>query len=278
MVSINNTAGNSAVLASLRQINADIATNQTRIGTGLKINKYSDNPALYATAQSIRADIKSQDTLSANIGIVKARADAASAGLDKISEILTKMGELASSVAGSAAGSSEVLAAKSKFTAYQTQMEAIASSSGFQGKSFLKNTTAGYTDTVKLSNETDADIAFTGEIDASAGANMALLDTAISGATTGDAISGLSDEITAALGEIVALQASVSSFSEMLGSQLDFQTTLKGINESALSSIVDANLEEESAKSTALQVKQQLAYQALSIGNSSAQNVLRLFQ
>ena len=77
---------------------------------------------------------------------------------------------------------------------------------------------------------------------------------------------------------MVGLQAKVSSFSEMLGSQLDFQTTLKGINEAALSSIVDANLEEESAKSTALQVKQQLAYQALSIGNSSAQNVLRLFQ
>ena len=47
---------------------------------------------------------------------------------------------------------------------------------------------------------------------------------------------------------------------------------------SALSSLLDADLTEESAKITALQTQQQLAYQALAITNSSAQNVLRLFQ
>jgi flagellin len=273
MVSINNTAGNSAVLASLRQINKDIATNQTRIGTGLKINNYSDNAALYTTAQSIRTSVKTQETLSSNIGLSKARADAAGAGLDKIANILTKISDIATTTTATSTAA-EVSIASSKITSYLSQITALTASSGFQGTNLIKGSA---TETVKLSTETGASIAFAGA-DLETGTAYADMKTDAVGATTGTLIAALSTKVTAALAEVVGLQAQVSSFSEMLGSQLDFQTTLKGINEAALSSIVDANLEEESAKSTALQVKQQLAYQALSIGNSSAQNVLRLFQ
>ena len=45
-----------------------------------------------------------------------------------------------------------------------------------------------------------------------------------------------------------------------------------------LGSIVDADLAEESAKLQALQVKQQLGVQALSIANSSPQILLSLFR
>ena len=42
--------------------------------------------------------------------------------------------------------------------------------------------------------------------------------------------------------------------------------------------LVDADMEEESSKLTALQTQQQLAIQSLSIANSSAQNILTLFR
>ncbi|BDA84657.1 flagellin [Aureimonas sp. SA4125] len=271
MVSINATAANSAVLSSLRQINRDIATNQTRIGTGLKINSYSDNPALYSTAQNIRSDIKAQDALSSNIGLSKARADAANAGLDKIADILTKMSDVASTTTATSTAS-EVAVASAKIASYFTQVTAIVASSGFQGSNLLKGSA---TENVALSNESLAQIQFSGA-DIETGTAYSLLAAADS--ATGTDIAALSTLIDNTLAEVVGVQAGVASFSDMLGSQLDFQSTLKGINEGALSSIVDANLEEEAAKSTALQVKQQLAYQALSIGNSSSQNILRLFQ
>ena len=56
------------------------------------------------------------------------------------------------------------------------------------------------------------------------------------------------------------------------------QSKVNDIRNSALSSLVDADMEQESARVSSLQVKQQLAFQALSIGNNSAQNILRLFQ
>nr|WP_082473151.1 flagellin [Methylobacterium sp. Leaf85] len=50
------------------------------------------------------------------------------------------------------------------------------------------------------------------------------------------------------------------------------------INTSSIGSLVDANIEEESTKLKALQTQQQLGVQALSIANSSSQNVLSLFR
>jgi flagellin len=48
--------------------------------------------------------------------------------------------------------------------------------------------------------------------------------------------------------------------------------------EEALGSLVNADMEEETAKLAALQVKQQLASQMLSMANDSQRNILMLFQ
>jgi flagellin len=48
--------------------------------------------------------------------------------------------------------------------------------------------------------------------------------------------------------------------------------------DAGIGQLVDADMNEESTKLQALQVKQQLGIQALSIANSSSQSILRLFQ
>ncbi len=63
-----------------------------------------------------------------------------------------------------------------------------------------------------------------------------------------------------------------------LDSQMTFVKALMDANTSAVGSLVDANMEEESTKLKALQTQQQLAIQSLSIANSSSQNILLLFR
>ena len=271
MVSINSTASNSFVLASLRQTNKDLAATQTRIGTGLKINSASDNASLYATAQSIRADIKTQDSLTSGISIAKARSDAAVAGLDKITDLLTQMQSLSDDATTNPPASFTGVA--NKIQALQTQITAVANASGFQGKNFL--TDAAGTQTIKIGSDSAATLAV-GTLQTTTGSSLA---TAVAGPTGSlanvQAISGLA---ATALTYVAGYQATLATFSSGLDSQLDFLTKLDGIKQTALSSLVDADMEAEAAKVTALQVKQQLAYQALAIGNSSASNVLALFQ
>jgi flagellin len=77
--------------------------------------------------------------------------------------------------------------------------------------------------------------------------------------------------INTALGQLGADGRSVEFQDDFLGSILD-------ATEEGLGSIVDADLAKESAKLQALQVKQQLAMQSLSIANASPQILLGLFQ
>jgi flagellin len=63
-----------------------------------------------------------------------------------------------------------------------------------------------------------------------------------------------------------------------LTSQMTFVKALFDANASAVGSLVDANMEEESTKLRALQTQQQLAVQSLSIANASTQNILLLFR
>ena len=60
--------------------------------------------------------------------------------------------------------------------------------------------------------------------------------------------------------------------------QTNFIKDLTTAIEQGVSELVDADMNEESTRLQALQTKQSLGIQALSIANSSAQSLLRLFQ
>jgi flagellin len=87
---------------------------------------------------------------------------------------------------------------------------------------------------------------------------------------------------------IAAVDDAVSSMTEAattLGSvktridiQKDFVKSLMDAIDRGIGGLVDADMNEESTRLQALQVKQQLGIQALGIANSSSQNILRLFQ
>ena len=63
-----------------------------------------------------------------------------------------------------------------------------------------------------------------------------------------------------------------------IGMQKDFAKSLIDTLQTGVGQLVDADMNEESTRLQALQVKQQLGIQALSIANASSQSILRLFQ
>ncbi|WP_268865013.1 flagellin, partial [Brevundimonas mediterranea] len=66
--------------------------------------------------------------------------------------------------------------------------------------------------------------------------------------------------------------------SKSLGRSISFTNKLQDSIEAGVGNLVDADLAKESAKLTALQTKQQLGVQALSIANSASQTLLSLFR
>lgn len=112
---------------------------------------------------------------------------------------------------------------------------------------------------------------------------------------TGEATGGLfgmddidvtSDEgVEAALGNIeVLIQSSIdaaASFGSDQGridTQVEFVTNMMDSLKAGIGSLVDADMEEASARLQALQVQQQLSIQSLSIANQAPQSILSLFR
>jgi flagellin len=90
---------------------------------------------------------------------------------------------------------------------------------------------------------------------------------------------------TTALGSIESMvQTSIDAAAEFGSSQkrieiqADFVGKLSDALKSGIGTLVDADMEETSARLQALQVQQQLATQSLSIANQQPQNILALFR
>lgn len=77
---------------------------------------------------------------------------------------------------------------------------------------------------------------------------------------------------------VVDAQAEFGASEKRLDLQNDFMSSLIDSFEAGIGALVDADLEEASARLQALQVQQQLGTQALSIANQQPQNLLALFR
>ncbi|AGS25023.1 flagellin C protein (plasmid) [Rhizobium etli bv. mimosae str. Mim1] len=95
--------------------------------------------------------------------------------------------------------------------------------------------------------------------------------------TTGQIQSALTT-IESALSAMTSAGAQLGSISTRIDLQEDFVGALSDSIDSGVGRLVDADMEEESSKLSALQTQQQLAIQSLSIANSSSQNILSLFR
>nr|PZN45123.1 MAG: flagellin [Pseudomonadota bacterium] len=84
--------------------------------------------------------------------------------------------------------------------------------------------------------------------------------------------------VDAILNQLTDSISYLGSIKNRVDIQNDFVTALSDAITRGIGQLVDANMEEESTKLQALQVQQQLGIQALSIANSSMQNVLSLFR
>ena len=119
-----------------------------------------------------------------------------------------------------------------------------------------------------------------------------LTDVGTSGGTAGGGLAaldnidvstetGANDALTEIEGLINTAVAAASSFGQSekrLGVQKDFVSSLMDNLNAGIGALVDADMEEASARLQSLQVQQQLGIQAFSIANQAPQNILALFR
>ncbi|MEF2071727.1 flagellin [Consotaella aegiceratis] len=283
----SNYAANSA-LRNLQSINSDLETTETRISSGLKVNSAKDDPTAWAAGKAISSEMSTYETLIDDLDLYSAAAETAYTAAESIYDALADIqsaltnyqntsdaDEQAAYVDEIEAAQSTIISALAASTTdnidWLNSTSAISFNIGVDGNGdFL---TDGYTPGVDL-DEVLTNTAIGGD----EGLTTFITTFTESDMSSSDKIDDIEDAIESALSNASSIATGLGAMADRIDSHQTFLQSIYDIKESALSTLVDADLDEESAKLSALEVQQELAITALSIANSSSQNILALFQ
>ena len=231
MASINTNYGAMVAAQSFAATSRELDKVQNRVTTGMKISSAKDNGAVWAIANTQKANTKALDATMNNLLRQQSVADVGLAAGETIMSALTEMKALAAAIE---AGTNDA--------PYQADYDALLA---------------------------EIDSAVTAAtFDGTAAFSIAWADPATVTAA------GVQARIDTWAGELQSIGTDAKSYER----QLAFNQKLQDALEAGAGNLVDADLAKESAKLTALQTKQQLGVQALSIANSSSSALLGLFR
>ncbi len=274
MASINTNVGALVALQNLAATSSELQTTQGRISTGLKIASAKDDGAIWAIAQSQRSTSSSLDSVKDSLSRVSSTIDVALAAGQSVSDLLTQMQQKALAASDTSLDTASRSKLNQDFVSLRDQITKAVSNADFNGANLIKT---GATDLAALANaDGTSRLTVKAQSLALGGTNVTVAATATIGTAT--LATTMVATIKTSLDNVNTALASLGTGSKALNTHLTFIGKLKDSLDAGVGNLVDADLAKESAKLQALQTKQQLGLQALSIANSSSQSLLGLFR
>lgn len=273
-ITVNTNMQALRVQSNLNSATANMNKSMARMSSGSRINSAMDDAAGLAVSTTLSKTISSSKVASDNVAMGNDLLSSAEGTLDVIQANFQRVRDLTEQAANGTYSTDDLTAIAAEVTARLAQVDSLASSTAFNGKKLLDGSNStGITiqigteagDTLSLNNGIFDKVVTTGmsglaaAITAgSASAQLTSIDTALKGITT---------RVT----NIGAAQNRLEAVSDGLKVQ---QTNLT----SALSTIRDADVAEESASYVKNQILQSASAKLLVQANSAPQIALTLIQ
>ena len=272
--SVNTNNGAAIALQYLSLTQGQLDQTQSRINSGLKVASAKDDGAIYAIAQNQRGDLAGYQSVMSSLNNGSSAIDVALSAGQSISDLLIQMKAKALSAADPSLDTASRQALNANFTALRDQISTIVKNAVFNNFNLVD----GSTTKIQALASADGSRRITTQAQ-----NMSLSGTVVTLATTATVstqvkASALIGTLQKSLANVNAALAKLSSGAAKFSIQSTFTQKLSDTLTSGLGNLVDANMAQESAKLQALQVRQQLGVQALSIANQAPQTILSLFR
>jgi flagellin len=272
--SINTNVSAMLALQNLNASQADLRSAEQRISTGLKVATAKDNGAIFAIATTQRASSRALDAVRESLQRSQSVVDVSAASGEIISDLLIQMKEKALAAADAQLNTNSRAAMNADFVSLRDQITKAVNNGGFNGANLIK---AGAPDVAALADETGKSLLTVKAQDLSLNsANVKV--TATTSVSTVTLASGALTLVNASLQNVSLALAKLGTGGRALSTHLVFVNKLQDAIDAGIGNIVDADLAKESARIQALQTKQQLGFQALSIANQGPAQLMSLFR
>lgn len=282
MSSINTNIAAMSALQNLKSTQTALNKTQGEISSGLRVGEAADSASYWSIGTKMKSDVTSLGAVKDAISQSKAMIDTFSSAMGKALDYLNKMktGAITAMQPGA-----DKAAIQTEYSASVVGLKSSAGSAAFNGQNWLAGTAA----TVKLVTSYDGNAKTVGKLDIDTSKTILFADaTAGTGGLLGAAAAidiststDLDADLTAIDAAITAVTTAASMLGAnkaLLGAQTEFIQVMSDSLNGGVSAFVDADMNDASTRLQALQTKQQLGIQALSIANQNSQSILKLFQ
>jgi len=271
---------NSALVAlqTLKSINGNLAKTQAEISTGKTVGSAEDNAAVWAISKTMETDQKSFETIQSNLNVAGQTVATARVGAEQIQSLLGDMQDLA---IGANRSDADFGTIETAMTKKREQIAAIVAGTQANGVNLLSTNgvNGGTTYSVIGSLDRSGTTVTPSTIDVeSVDFEASIVGGTVTAITDQASAATALDDIKALMDTAIAGAAQLGQSGQRITDQVSFVSKLTDSLKMAVSSLVDADMEESSARLQALQTQQQLGIQALSIANQAPSSILSLFR
>ena len=270
--SVNTNIGAMTALQSLNRTNDALGVVQKRVSTGFRVADAKDDGGAFAVAQSVRGDVAGLTAANEQLGGLKGIIDVTLHGLNQVSTTMVELRTVLTRLADGTINTEQRDQYNQQYEQLRTQVERFIDDATYNGRTLLSTVAAdGGGDIATIRNEVGSVLtiaAFDGATDfvvAAAPADDAAARTAITGDWT-TVNSTLNDALNR-----------LGSDARYIDSQIGYNRDKLDAVEGGLGALIDADIAKEAARLQALQIRQQLGTQTLSITNQAPQALLSLF-
>ncbi len=279
--SVNTNLTAQIALQSLDATNTQLAVAQKQISTGFRVADATDDGAAFAIAQGIRSTVGALNSANQQLGGVQGLLSTTQAGLTNISNTLASARNVLVKLSDGDVQGNDRTNFEQQFKSLLANVKTFIQDASFNNKTLIgdltgSNGTFGAINVARNeSGSTYAIATFSGSA----------LFGSISFTTTQLGSAASVAALITASGTFINQQNSVGKQLNTLGNAVNYVNNQVTYNNdkidalnAGLGALVDADLAKESAQLTALQIRQQLGTQALSLANNSPNSLLSLFK
>ena len=270
--SVNTNIGAMTALQSLNRTNDALAAVQKRVSTGFRVADAKDDGGAFAVAQSVRGDVAGLTAANEQLGGLKGIIDVTLTSLGQVSKTMVEVRTVLTRLADGTINGAQRDQYEQQYDQLRTQIERFIDDATYNERTLLStDIAAGGGDIVTIRNEQGTTLtlaAFDGATDFvvdAAPIDATAAQTAITGNWT-----DINKEINDALNRL-------GSDSRYVDSQIGYNRDKLDAIEGGLGALIDADIAKEAARLQALQIRQQLGTQTLSITNQAPQALISLF-
>ncbi|UFS72417.1 flagellin [Geomonas sp. RF6] len=267
---ISITAGMRSNLLQLQETSKLTTRTQTRLASGKEVNSALDNPTNYFAAQSANQRATDLSDKKDNMSEAVQTVQAANAGITAITGLVSA----AKGLAQSALSTSDTVTQSKLSVQYNTvrsQIDNLSSDSGYRGLNLLSSNN---TLTVNFNENNSSKLNVVGFLANSGGLSLSAASNAWQAAS----------DITTDAAKLDTALSTLRSNTQTLAANLNIITNRQTFTDSMINTLQTgadnltlADMNQEGANMLALQTRQQLSTQSLSMSSQAAQSVLKLF-